>query len=313
MHNMTSALLVLCSEFSATGLKQFMFNPSQLLSLDEILTASELQRDDIAHQISTYFITTTVQILHPEAVNFIFNDTDNQFPQMPQLKLLTSRRTTMQQLRVIFHDEDTIDETYDVHQNIWIQKLDFKKNDESHHFDECLWLAWDDQKIVSLIWTLKAEQSIATQAFDQRNWLLESSVFFHVLQAFLYLIVWIHFESSSETHSKFTLFHDIGYWDWHEIIWENVKYHLLKLLIMQDWTAQVLAIWYDILHFNNCFQSIWEINKDWHEAYDAAIKQLSSTQFLQYVEEVHQQDFIYTSWTDHWQADKKFVTMCQYF
>ena len=138
MHNMTSALLVLCPEFPATDLKQSMFNSSQLLSLDEILTASGLQRDNIAHQISTYFIMTAVQILHSEAVNFIFNDTDNQFPQMSQLKLLTSRRTTMQQLRAIFHDEGTIDETYDVHQNIWIQKLDFKKNDESHHFDECL-------------------------------------------------------------------------------------------------------------------------------------------------------------------------------
>ena len=81
---------------------------------------------------------------------------------------------------------------------------------------------------------------------------------------------------------------------------------------MQGWTAQVLAIWYDIFYSNNCFQSIQEINKDWHEAYDAAIKQLSSTQFLQYVEEVRQQDFIYTSWTDYQQANKKFVIICQY-
>ena len=138
MRNMTSALLVLCPEFSATGLKQFMFNSSQLLSLDEILTASELQRDNIACQISTYFITTAVQILHSEAVNFIFNDIDNQFPQMPQLELLTSRRTTMQQLGAIFHDEGTIDGTYGVHQDIWIQKLGFKEDDESHHFDEHL-------------------------------------------------------------------------------------------------------------------------------------------------------------------------------
>ncbi len=118
MRNMTSALLVLCPEFPATGLKQSMFNPSQLLSLDEILTAPGLQRDDIACQISTYFIMTAVRTLHPEAVNLIFNNTDNQFPQMPQLKLLISQRTTMQQLGAIFHDEDTIDGTYDVHQNI---------------------------------------------------------------------------------------------------------------------------------------------------------------------------------------------------
>ena len=115
MRNMTSALLVLCSEFSATDLKQFMFNSSQLLSLNEILTASELQKDDIACQISTYFIMITVWILHSEAVNFIFNDADNQFSQMSQLKLLISRRIIMQQLKAIFHDEDTIDKTYDVY------------------------------------------------------------------------------------------------------------------------------------------------------------------------------------------------------
>ncbi len=309
---MTSALLVLCPEFPATGLKQSMFNPSQPLSLDEILTAPGLQRDDIARQISTYFIATAVRTLHPEAVNFIFNNADNQFPQMPQLELLTPQRTTMQQLGAIFHDEGTIDGTYGVHQDIWIQKLGFKEEDESHHFDEHLWLAWGDQKTASLIRTLKAEQSIATRAFDQRNWLLGPSAFFHVLQAFLYLIVRTHFESPPGTHSKSTLLHDIGYWDRHGITRENAKYHLLEPLVMQGWTARVLAIWYDILHSNNCFQGIRGINKDRHEAYDAAIKQLSPTQFLQYVEEVRQRGFTYTSWTGHQQADKEFVTMCRY-
>ena len=72
----------------------------------------------------------------------------------------------MQQLGAIFHNEDTIDGTYDVHQNIWIQKLGFKEEDESHHFNECLWLAWGDQKTASLIQSLKTEQSITIQAFD---------------------------------------------------------------------------------------------------------------------------------------------------
>ena len=74
---MTSALLILCSNFSDTDLKQLMFNSSQLLSLDDILTAQELQRDSIAYQISTYFIVTAVCTLHSEAVKFIFNNADN--------------------------------------------------------------------------------------------------------------------------------------------------------------------------------------------------------------------------------------------
>ena len=58
--NMTSVLLVFCSEFLAINFKQFMFNFFQSLSLDEILIASELQKDDIVCQISTYFIIITV-------------------------------------------------------------------------------------------------------------------------------------------------------------------------------------------------------------------------------------------------------------
>ena len=79
---MTFALLIFCFEFSATDLKQFMFNFFQLLSLSEILTTLRLQKDDIACQILTYFIMTAVQTLYSEAINFIFNDVDNQFSQI---------------------------------------------------------------------------------------------------------------------------------------------------------------------------------------------------------------------------------------
>jgi hypothetical protein len=79
---------------------------------------------------------------------------------------------------------------------------------------------------------------------------------------------------------------------------------------MQGWTARILAIWYGVLHSNNCVRDIREANKDRHETYSNAIKKLSTAQFLQYVEEVRQQVFTYNAWSGHQQADKEFVTMC---
>jgi len=70
-------LLVFCSKFLIFNLKQFMFNFSQLFNLNEILTASELQKNDITCQISTYFIMIIIQTFYSEAVNFIFNNIDN--------------------------------------------------------------------------------------------------------------------------------------------------------------------------------------------------------------------------------------------
>jgi hypothetical protein len=122
------------------------------------------------------------------------------------------------------------------------KKLGFKEDDDSHHFSERLWLAWGDQKTAIFIRNLKAEQSTATRAFDRREWLLGPIAFFHVLQTFLYLIIRTHFESPPGTHSKSTVLHDIGYWDRHGITRENAKYHLLEPLVMQGWTARVLAL-----------------------------------------------------------------------
>ena len=312
MRNMTTALLVHCPEFPTTGLKQSMFDPSHSLNYDNILTAQGLRRDSISRQISTYFIATAIRKLHPEAVEFIFHGMDEQFPQMPRLELLTPQKTMIQQVGAIYHDEGTIDGTYGVHHDIWIQKLGLKEEDEFHHFDERLWLAFGDQKTASFIRSLKAEQSTSSRAFDRRNWLLGPNALFHVLQAFLYLIVRTHFESPPGARSKSTLLHDIGYWDRHGITRENAKYHLLEPLVMQGWTARVLAIWYDVLHSNDYFQGTREENKDRHETYSNAIKKLSIAQFLQYVEEVRQRGFTYNAWSGHQQADKEFVTMCRY-
>ena len=237
MRNLTSVLLILCPQFPATGLKQSMFNPSQPLTLEDIITAPGLQRDHISQQVSTYFIAAAIRKLHPEAVEQVFCSQEDYFPMMPQLELLTPQRTILHQLGAIFHDEGTIEGTYGVHQDIWIQKLGFKEEDECHHFEERLWLAWGDQKTAAFIRSLKAEQFIAGRAFDRREWLLGPPAIFHVLQSFLYLIVRTHFESPPGAHSRTTLLHDIGYWDRQGITRENAKYHLLEPLVMQGWTA----------------------------------------------------------------------------
>ena len=52
---------------------------------------------------------------------------------------------------------------------------------------------------------------------------------------------------------------------------------------MQGWTAQVLAILYDILGSNGCFQGVTSTMKDRRETYDSVIEQLTPVQFLDFV------------------------------
>src|SRR6266487_6540581 len=70
MCNIIFTLLVFCSEFSTFNFKQFMFNFSQLLSLNEILIVLKLQKNNITCQILTYFIIIIVQTFYLKIVNF---------------------------------------------------------------------------------------------------------------------------------------------------------------------------------------------------------------------------------------------------
>lgn len=312
MRNLTSALLIICPKIPTSGLQQSMLNTSQPLRLHDILTAPGLRRDSVSRKISLYHIATAIRKIHPEAVDAIFKDEPDLFPQMPQLELLAPRKTALQQLGAIFEDEGTIEGTYGVHTDIWIRKLGFKEDDQSHHFGQRLWLAWGDQKTAQHIRSVKTEQCLASQAFDRRDWLLGPCAFFHVLQSFLFLIVRTHWESLPGAHSRCTLLHDIGYWDRRGITRENAKYHLVEPLIMQGWTARVLAIWYDVLGSNRRFRGVKTTAKTQKSTFDMAAEQLTPTQFLDYIEEVRDRAFTYQAWTGSKHKDKEFLSMCRY-
>ena len=143
---------------------------------------------------------------------------------------------------------------------------------------------------------------------------------FHIQQAFIYLIVHTHFESPPGTNLKATLLHDINYWDRHGITWENVKYHLLEPLVMQGWTACVLAIFYDFLHLRGYIQKnttasrdgTLPATRDYHQFYKDAITRLRVDEFLEIIESIHQHAFTCQAWSGTNQLDKEFITMCRY-
>ena len=162
MHNMTSGLLIVSPSLPSSGLKQSMIDPKQPLTLNDILLSPGLHRDQVSKEISLFFIMDAICKIHPKAVASVFLGQENYVPSMPKLQLLTPEKTVLHQLGAIFHDEGTIDGTYGVHHDIWIQKLGFKEEDEFGHFHEQLWLAWGDQKTACFIQTLKAFQSTST-------------------------------------------------------------------------------------------------------------------------------------------------------
>jgi uncharacterized protein DUF6589 len=243
MRNMTTALLVTCPYLPQNRLTQDMFHPEKLLSYKDLIEAPGLRRDS---NISIYFITEAVAKLHSTEVAHVFNDTSYR-PQMPEIDRLRPYKTVMHQLGAIYEDEGTIEGTYGVHKDIWIKKLGFAEPDSSRHFARRLWLVWGDQKTAHHIRSVKAEQRLASRKYDRRDWMIGPGAFFHVLQSFLFLMVRTHWENPQGKPSKATLLHDIGYWNRYGITRDNAKFHLLQPLVMQGFTARVLALWYDVL------------------------------------------------------------------
>jgi hypothetical protein len=182
----------------------------------------------------------------------------------------------MHQLGAIYEDEGTIEGTYGVHKEIWIKKLGFAEPDSSRHFTRRLWLVWGDQKTAHHIRSVKAEQRLASREYDRRDWMIGPGAFFHVLQSFLLLMVRTHWENPQGKPSKATLLHDIGYWNRYGITRDNAKFHLLQPLVMQGFTARVLALWYDVLSSRGGhLQGIQLRDEDRISSYNDAIRRLT--------------------------------------
>ncbi|KAF1811690.1 hypothetical protein P152DRAFT_48720 [Eremomyces bilateralis CBS 781.70] len=191
----------------------------------------------------TFLVYEAIRHVHQEKVDAAFKKDLSLVPCYPEIKRLQAKgyATELHHLQAAPFDEGTIDGTYQVHTNIWLDRLRFKSNPPSTDFDERLWLVWSDQKTAQHIRSLKSAQRNATLPFDRRECMLGPCALFHVLQNLVLTIIRTHFEGEKGT-SDATLLSDILYLGRKGYSRESPKFYLFDPLLKQSFSARILMV-----------------------------------------------------------------------
>jgi len=100
-------------------------------------------------------------------------------------------------LGCINHNEGANDGTAAVHEDVWIDKLGFKREADKGHFGEHLSLAFDDAATAIRIRNVKSQNAESERAFERRDWLLSSSSLFHTAMNLCYTVHRLFWNESS--------------------------------------------------------------------------------------------------------------------
>jgi hypothetical protein len=310
MQNLTTSLLLRCEDYPDEGLTQSMHDPSHPLELMDILQGTK--RDAISKQWSRFLIVDSICKVHNEEINTVFDGRKHLLPTFPKIDLLKPRKTVAHNPGASFYNEGTIEGTYGVHRDIWLQKLGLKEDDATGDFATRLWLVCGDQLSGSNSRAVQKAQSRASQAYDRRKWMLTVPGLFHVQMNLLHTIVRTHWKPQGRQFSRATLLHDVNYWNRSGITQENAKFHLVEPLLRQGFAARVLALWYEALHNMGLIQGPHQGGMDRQQTVGQAITNLTPEQVLDAVDHVYNQAFTTEAWDGNDTHDKEFVSMTRY-
>ena len=319
MRNLTTAILVESPSLPTTGLTQDMLNTAIPLNPYQIESSPGMVRDSISAQCTMFLLSKAIQSIHSSAVDAVFQDHEDMRPMFPQVKSIPPRPTnTVHHLGGIFFDEGTIEGTYGVHRNIWLDQLGFSEAPADSDFFSRLWLVWGDQKTAEIIRSIKKEQRLASQEFDRRDWMLGPPAYFHVLQSLMYMIVRTHWSSPEGANFKCNLLHDIKAWHRAGIDRDNVKYHIVEPLLQSSWNARILGLFYAELGAAGYLQGLdasyipQHIHEHRQETYDEAIRRLTPSQYMDTLRTVYRKVFTFSAWTGAGDFRGEFTTMCRF-
>lgn len=132
MCSMTTAAIIFYSELSSSDLQQMMHNSTISLYIHDIFSAPGISDDDgIKLNISRSLIADAIKKLHSFSINHIFTNTDSYF-KMPSLQSICVNKIWFWQFEVIFENEGTINETYNIHENIFLKQLELQTLNDSN-------------------------------------------------------------------------------------------------------------------------------------------------------------------------------------
>jgi hypothetical protein len=159
---------------------------------------------------------------------------------MPQLDILSPEKTLSTTLGPIPAEEGTIAGNYDILHNIFIRQLAFNPDID---FSTRLFLVFGDQLTVSRIRSIKFERREATSAYDQFNWVLPVSAFFHLRMNFLYMISKSHYGDSTGAPNQYsTLSSHIHVLHRKNIPPGSAPFHHLEELTIHSFKARIVAL-----------------------------------------------------------------------
>ncbi|KAI5294856.1 hypothetical protein KEM52_003018 [Ascosphaera acerosa] len=247
--NATTGILVKCLSLPPQGLTINMLNCHHQLSITGILTAQALRMDGIARDNARFFIAQAIKQLYGAAFEKAFTNSPTKVtpPRYHHIRQLAeTHATTLHPLAGIYHDEGTIEGTYEVQADIFLKQMGFSSEPDAADFQQRLWLTYGDQKTAAFTRSLMYEQRQSEHHFHRRRWMVGPAALFHTCMALTAMIVRTHFENTPGAESKSTLLHNIRYWGRTGINRENIKYHDVKAVIVDGFNARMLAVIYGV-------------------------------------------------------------------
>ena len=307
--SMTNAAHVVCEDIPCSGLTQSMHNPAVPLQLKDIVLSPGITGSDgVGERISASLIADAIRRLHPRAVADVFDSSADEYPEFPVIERLPAKKTQFWQFAGIPADEGTIEGTYQVHDNIFIDQLGLSNSADSLDFDQRLFLVHGDQLTTHHIRAIKQERQHALRAYDRREWIHAVPAWFHMQMNLLNTIIRTHWAPlayyETDVHC---ISSDATRWGRSQTNRDNVKYHLMEPIVAQGFTARIAALFYAAMRRRGyltvrssiCIENVAD-----------AIAALSPTQFLQLVEDVRATAFTYSAWQGS-TPDVDFRTMCR--
>ena len=121
---MITAAIIFCSELSFSDLHQIMHNSTMLFCIHNIFSALRISDDDdVELNISRSLIIDMIKKLHSFSINYIFTNNDNSYFKISSFQSIHVNKIWFWQFETIFENENTIDEIYNVHKNIFLKQL----------------------------------------------------------------------------------------------------------------------------------------------------------------------------------------------
>lgn len=325
MQAMTTAAIIMCPELPPTGLYQSMHNPSIELNVFDIFQSPGISGDNTGVKITQSLISDAVRRVHGSCIDSLFKDTQNSTlqPRMPIIQQIQANKTKFWQFGAIPENEGTIQGTYAVQDNIFLDQLGLKSpnnplSQDIDDFRDRLYLVHGDQLTAHHIRSVKKEQVRAERPYDKRNWLLGIPAWFHIQMNLLNTIVrthWAPITASQEAHHCIEA--DIITWGRSHSSRDNVKYHLLAPIIAQSFTARVLALFYAAMRRRGYLieaeaeADSYQISFERPDYVNSMIRHLTPFQYLELVEDVRLCAFTLDAWNGKGHEDIEFKTMCR--